>query len=418
MLQDTKVPLTFHVNTVTANEEHIPINKVLSDKPIPNDEHDFNTSSALEYPTTFPHKETVNSAAGKPLNTEDKSKPDVVLGIGYPIRIGIKMDNDKTIEQQNNSNGAHHIWLQDVLKDIGDSSETTNASQNESNPEKENSVIIDVNNDSSKTNELATKQNNAHINDVKLGKVYLQATSHKEDKNGTDVETAGVSLTTESKGLQSGGLMKVLLSKLLGSDISEALKGKVKEELKSVSGLTKPNDKAQKQRPSLDEASTMAAGTLVESPPGTVKGVDTAQMNNQGSEPTSAPPPAPAPVPEAGPTLSSPPTEPAVVPNNPECVGGNQGMLLLSPAGDRVVGNVHPVGGNDCSFGLQRLPSTQVVSSPPTGMPVLTPSGGVYASTNAAGQRVESPPGTVMAVDNIFSNGINQMRADNGKMKR
>ena len=72
--------------------------------------------------------------------------------------------------------------------------------------------------------------------DENLGKLHIQATSNKENKNGTEVNTAGVSITTESKGLQTNGLMKVLLTKLLGSDIKDALKEKESEALKPTGG--------------------------------------------------------------------------------------------------------------------------------------------------------------------------------------
>lgn len=448
ILQDTKVPLTFRVNTKTSNEENTPINKLLSDKPLPNDKHDSNAGIVLEHPKTSPEQGIADSAAENAPKSQDKLESNVVLEAKLnPLRIGIRLNDDKKQEAQQTSEEVDHISLQDVLKDIDDSSKTGNATGDQSNPEKENSVVIDLNDDSSKGNKSITKQEKIHENDEKQGKLLLQATNHKDNKNGTEVQTAGVSITTESKGLHSDNLMKVLLSKLLGSDISEALKGKVQEELKSASSLKRPDDNGQKQRPihrPLDEASTAATGSLLESPPGTVQAVDNAEMNNAGPGPTAASPSLPAPMPSPVPT-PAPLPPPAVAPGHPNCIGGP--LPLFNPAGDRVDGNAPPPGGRDCSNGLQRLPlAQQVASTYPTGMllesapgtqqavdtgipspapipprppPRLPYNGGSLASTTAAGQGVESPPGTIMAVGTSASTGtrINAMRGDNGKKK-
>ena len=446
MLQGVRIPLTFHVNTKPPNED-VPINKLLSDKPLPNDKEDFNTSSALQNPKLS------ESPTGKSPDVQDNLEPKVVLEAKLaPLRIGIHLDEDKKNDAENDSTNVDHISLQDVLKDIDDSSKTTNATEVESNPEKENSVVIDLNDDTTKGSKPTSKQTNFHKNERKLGKVHLEAISHEDNKNGTDVETAGVSITTESKGLQTNGLIKILLSKLLGSDISDALKGKVAKEIKYAGGLKIPSDDDQKQRPvssspSLDEASTAAVGTLVESPPGTVQGVDTAEMNNGGVQPLASPPVSaamPAPFRPPPPPAIPSPSVPNTVPSHPECAGGSPELLLLNPAGNRVPGNLHPPGGRDCYYEMQRLPNLHVAPSSPSGMLLestfgpphglgtgilssaaappspfsrLSSNGGSYASKNAAGQGVESPPGTIMAVGTSSSPSINEIqRGDYGKI--
>ena len=443
MLQDTRIPLTFQVNTKPSNGEDVPINKLLSDKPLPNDNHDLSANSPLEYPKTSPDKGE-NGSGEKSPKLQDKLEPNMVLEAKLnPLRIGIRLDDDKKKDAQNTSVGVNHVSLQDVLKDIDDSSQASNATGDENTLEKENSVIIDLNDDATKGSKPTIPRD-----DGKSGKVRLEATSHRDNKNGSEIETAGVSITTESKGLQSDGLMKVLLSKLLGSDISEALKGKVAKELKSVSVLAKPNDNAQKQRPisrptSLDEASTTAEGTLVESPPGTLQGVDMAEMNNQAGGPTLAPPPLPSPMPapaNPAPLPPPPPPKPTVPQSHPGCAGWFPHLQLLNPAGDSVSGNVRPPG---CSYEFQRQPINQIASTTPTGMsiesapgtlqgvgtgipspapiqprplPKLPSNEGMFSSTKTAAQGVESPPGTFMAVGT--STRINGMqRGDHGKTK-
>lgn len=448
MLQGVRIPLTFHVNTKPPNED-VSINKLLSDMPLPKDKEDFNTSNALQNPKIS------ESPTGKSPDIQDKLEPKVVLEAKLaPLRIGIHLDEDKKNDAENDSAEIDHVSLQDVLKDIDDSSKTSNTTEVESNPEKENSVVIDLNDDTTKGSKPNVKQTNFDKNERKLGKVHLEVISHKDNKNGTDVETAGVSITTESKGLQTNSLIKILLSKLLGSDISDALKGKVAKEIKYASGLKIPSDDDQKQRPvssspSLDEASTAAAGTLVESPPGTVQGVDTAEMNNGAGQPLVSPPvsaamPAPIRRPPPPPPPIPSPSVPTVVPSHPECAGGSPQLLLLNPAGDRVPGNHHPSGGRDCSYEMQKLPNIHVSPSSPGGMLLessfgpshglgtgipssaaappspfarLSSNGGSYASTNAAGQGVESPPGTTTAVGTSSSPSINEIqRGDHGKI--
>lgn len=402
-LQDTTIPITFHVNRKPVNLENLPINKLLSDKPFPNNQHDFNTSSALQHPQIL-----------KPPEREDKPESNVVLEAKLnPIRIGIRLDGNKKNEAKENSKEVSHVSLQDVLNDIGDSSKTIKTTD-KSRPENEESVVIDLNDNLNKGNKPTMKQTDSKESDGKLGRVHLKATSHKDSENGTEVETAGVSITTESKGLQTNGLMKILLSKLLGSDISQELKGKVADELKSIGRLKKPND----------EASTAAQGSLVESPPGTIQGVDTAEMNNAAGEQ----PPNPATVPPPSP----PPTAPPVFPNQPGCGG------ILNPAVDKVTDNSRLPGGSDCSYGMQWPPNAHAASSaangmllesPPgtihgvgTGIPSpaaalpspfsrLSSNGGMYASSDVAGQGI-------MAAGTNTGNGFNGIqRGDYGKIK-
>lgn len=404
ILQDTKIPLTFHVNTKPVNEDNLPMNEVLSDKPFANDKHQSNTTDA-------PSKLRMSdSASEKNPDGQEKLESNVILETKMnPVSIGINLDEDKTKEARPGSSASKQISLQDVLEDIDYSSRKYNATRDVGNPQKDNSVLINLNDIITQGNE-PTSQSSKESND-KSGKVQLEATSHKDKVNGTEVETAGVSITTESKGLPTGGLIKTLLSKLLGTKISEELKGKVADEFQHVSGSKITGDSALVKitgsRPhSLDEASTSAGGTLVESSPGTVQGVDTAEPNNQGGEqpiklpltshpishpspsPPLSPPPMPAPIPPSPPPLMPAP----ILPSNVPCIPSVLRPLLPS---------VPPV---PCPV-------------PPPPPPVISPlpNGVIYGSTKAAGQGVESPPGTIMAVGTSTA-GNEMQRGDNGKL--
>ena len=406
--QGTKIPLTFHINTKPVNEDKLPMNEVLSDKPFPNDK--LNTNKNNEKLSDSPDEKT----------RQGKLESNVILSEGKlnPLSIGIRLDEDKNKESAPGAE-SNQISLQDVLKDIDDTSRKYNSSGKDGNPQKDNSVFIDLN-DLIESDKPRIQPSNGK--DDKSGKVQLEATSHKDNVNGTEVETAGVSITTESKGFQTGGLIKVLLSKLLGSKLSEELKGKVEEELTQASGRKNPDDldKIQKigSRPhSLDEASTAATGTLVESSPGTVQGVDVAEPNKLGGEQPSAPYPIPLAVEAstaAAGTLveSSPgtvqgvdvvepnnqgggeqPPAPSPVPLPVPCPNPSQ---IPAPAPPPISPPLHPP-----------LPVCIPVSVPPgPPRPVMTPQPVpgqppyqvIYGSTKAAGQGVESPPGTIMAV--------------------
>ena len=420
ILQDTKIPLTFHVNTVSGsvNEDKLPMNEVLSDKPFVNDKHLSNTTDA-------PAKlKMSDSASEKNPNGQEKFESNVILETKMnPVSIGINLDEDKTREPRPGSSTSQQISLQDVLEDIDYSSRKYNATKDVGNPQKDNSVLIDLNDNSDQSNK-PTRQSSKESND-KSGKVQLEATSHKHKVNGTEVETAGVSITTESKGLPTGGLIKALLSKLLGSKINEELKGKVADEFRHASGSKIPGGSALMQitgsRPhSLDEASTSAGGTLVESAPGTVQGVDTAEPNNQGGEqpteppPTSLPishpspspplppPPMPALIPPPPPPPMPPPIPPSIVPCIPSLLRPLLPFPLPAPCPAPLPAPPAP-------------PPPPLISPPP--VPSPQPNGVIYGSTKAAGQGVESPPGTIMAVGTSTAAKGNEMQqGDHGKL--
>lgn len=409
-MKGTNVPLTFQVNHKGSSEEDIPLNDLYSDKPLPDDKQP--SSASIEH--VPPQKEAIQSLTEKP---QGQSDSNVLLEARLnPLRIGIQLDDNKKNEAESTTQQTGKISLQDVLKDIDDTSRKANPSLDESDADKENSVLISLNDGNVKDNHSTSKQQHLIKDDGNLGKLHIQATRNKENRNGTEVNTAGVSITTESKGLQTDGLMKVLLTKLLGNDIKDALKEKVAEELKSTSNLKTPS--------SLDMASTTAAGTTVESPPGTIKGVDTAEMNNNGGGVTNVEPP-------------------SMLQTSPQSVGGGSEQNALHSTGARVPGNLYSPGGRDCSYGMGRVPSTNIASSLPTGMiiesapgtqqavgtgipppagmapnpPPLVPSNARFGSTTPAGVVVESPPGTIQAVGtSIPEKGISQM-GDNGKIR-
>lgn len=424
VVRGTKVPLTFAINTKgSSSEEAIPLNDLLSDNPLPNVNKPLSTSNAHLLPAT----EATESSKEKPGKFPDQSDPNVLLEAKLnPLRIGIRLDDDKKKESKTSTEQVDQVSLQDVLKDIDDTTKAAHVTPDESDNEKEKTVVINLNDGSIHANHSNVKQQHLNKNEEKLGKLRIQATNEKENKNGTEVNTADVSITTESKGLQTDGLMKVLLSKLLGSDITEALNEKVVQKLNSASNPTAPNDFPGKQTPTtLDMASTNPTGTSVESPPGTIKGVDTAEMNNGVSATT------------------TPIEPPQMVASNPQCFGGGSQPLPLNSAGFRVPANVRLPGGRDCSYGLESVSTTHVASSSPTGMviesapgtqqavgtgvppaqmppnpPARVPSTGGFASTTPAGLSVESPPGTIQAVGtSIPEEGVSEMKGDNGKIK-
>ena len=424
MVSATKVPLTFEINTNGSSEEVIPLSDLLSDKPLPNTKNHLSTSDANMLST---NKEPAESSKEKLGKFPDQSDPNVLLEAKLnPLRIGIRLDDDKKKESETSSKQVHQVSLQDVLNDIDETTKAVNVTPDEGDNDKEKTVVVNLNDGNVHASRLNVKQKHLDKNQENLGKLRIQATSEKENKNGTEVNTAGVSITTESKGLQTDGLMKVLLSKLLGSDITEAMKEKAFQKLKSASNPTAPNDYSGKQSStSLDMASTTSTGTSLESPPGVIKGVDTAEINNEG-----------------GVTSSVKPLQ--TVASNPECSGAVSEQLPLNSAGSRVPANIRLPGGRDCSYGLESVPTTHVASSSPTGMviesvpgtqqavgtgvpppaqmapnpPAKVQSIGGFASTTPAGQSVESPPGTIQAVGtSIPEEGVSQLQGDNGKIK-
>lgn len=424
IMRGTKVPLTFQINNKGSNEEGIPLKDLYSDKPLPNDKQVLSAGNAHGLP---PNKEDTESSSEKPGKSQEQSDPNVLLEAKLnPLRIGIRLDDDQKKESETSSKEVDHVSLQDVLNDIDYTTKTANVTPEESGTEKEDTVVIKLNDSSKNASHSNIKQPHVDENEDKLGKLHIQATSEKENKNGTEVNTAGVSITTESRGRQTDGLMKVLLSKLLGNDVTEALKDKVGQKLKSASNPKASNDYSGKQTsPSLDMASTTPTGIAVESPPGTIQGVDTAEMNNKGGDTTAVEPPQ---------TITS----------SPQCVGENSQPLVLNSEGPKAPANIRLPGGKDCHYGLEKVPTANEASSSPTGIvvesapgtqqavgtgipppaqmapnpPPSVPSTGGFASTTPTGVSVESPPGTIQAVGtSIPEEGVSEMAGDNGKVK-
>lgn len=413
IMKGANVPISFQVSGRGSGEKDVLLNDLYGGKQISFDGRSSNESSE-HVPQ---QKEDSDLSAQDPDKQQGKTDSKVLLEAKLnPLRIGIQLDGDKTSKEESTNQPTESISLQEVLKDIDDTSQKADPSLDENKGKKENAVLISLNNENVKDDDSHGTQQHVVKEDENLGKLHIQATSNKENKNGTEVNTAGVSITTESKGLQTNGLMKVLLTKLLGSDIKDALKEKESEALKPTGG--------RRISSSLDMASTTAAGTSVESPPGTMKGVDTAEMNNNAGAVNSIEPP-------------------SMHQTGPQCLGGEPEPDLLPTTGTRVPGNLRLPGGRDCSQGMESLPSSNVASSSPTGMviesapgtqqavgngmpppaqvvpnlPPLVPSNQRFGSTTPAGVGVESPPGTIHAVGtSIPAEGISEL-GDNGKIR-
>ena len=409
ILQGTKVPLTFQINT----QGEISPNELYSDKPLSDDKQPLSAGNSHGLPQ---NKENTESASEKLGTLQDKSDSNVLLETKLnPLRIGIRLDDDEKKESETSSKEVDNVSLQEVLNDIDYTTKAANVTPEETGSEKEDTVVVSLNNSSKNASHSNMKEPHVDLNEESRGKLHIQASSERQNKNGTEVNTAGVSITTESRGLQTDGLMKVLLSKLLGSDVTEALKDKGVQKFKPVSKPIAP--KGKQLSPSLDMASTTATGTLVESPPGTVQGVDTAEMNNQGGDTTAVEPP-------------------QKIATSPQCSG--EDFPPSSPT------NIRLPGGMDCHSGLKKLPTTNEASSSPTGTvvesapgtqqavgtgipppaemtpnpPPRVPSTGELASTTPAGVSVESPPGTIQAVGtSIPEEGVSELAGDKGKVK-
>ena len=414
IIRGTKFPLSFQINTEGSDEEGISLNDLYSDKQISDDKKLLSAGNA----TPPLNKENPESSSEKPGKLHDQKDSNVLLEAKTnPLRIGIRLDDDQKSESQTSAKEVDHVSLQDVLNDIDDTTKAANVTPEETGNEKEDTVVISLN-DSGKNANHSNMKTPVHVdqNEQKLDKLHIKASSEKQNKNGTEVNTAGVSITTESSGRQTDGLMKVLLSKLLGNDLTEALKDKSVQNLKSVSKLRAPNGK--QASISLDMASTTPTGTAVESPPGTVQGVDTAEMNNKGGDTTAVKPP-------------------QMAATSPQCFGEDSQPLVPN--------HIPLPGGRDCHYGLERVPATNQASSSPTGIVVESAPGtqqavgtgipppvqmapnppppsvlstGGFASTTPAGVSVESPPGTIQAVGtSIPEEGVSEMAGDKGKIQ-
>ena len=365
------------------------------------------------------NKQVTESSSEEPVKLQDQSDSNVLLEAKVnPLRIGIRLGDDAKKEPETSSKEVDHVSLQEVLNDIDYTTKVANVTPEETGSEKEDTVVVSKNDSHSNM-----KQPDVDQNEENLDKLHIKASSEKQNKNGTEVNTAGVSITTESRGLQTDGLMKVLLSKLLGSDVTEALKDKSVQNFKHASKPKTPN--ASQPSPSLDMASTTSTGTSVESPPGTVQEVDTAEINNNGGDTTAIKPP-------------------QTVATSPQCFGEDSQPLLLNSEGPKAPGNIRLPGERDCHYGLEKLPTTNEASSSPTGItvesapgtqqavgngisppvemtpnpPPKVPSTGAFASTTPTGISVESPPGTIQAVGtSIPEEGVSEVAGDKGKKK-
>ena len=406
----TKVPLTFQIDTKGSNKKGISPNDLYKDKPLSDDKQLLSEGNAHGLPQS---KENAESSSEKTGTVQDQSDSNVLLETKLnPLKIGIRLDDDEKKESETSSKEIDNVTLQEVLKDIDYTTKAANVKTDEIGSEKEDTVVVSSNDSGKNNSHSSIKEPHVDLNEENGGKLHIQASSEKQNKNGTEVNTAGVSITTESRGLQTDGLMKVLLSKLLGSDVTEAFKDKGVQKFKPAS---KPIAIGKQPSPSLDMASTTPTGTVVESPPGTVQGVDTAEMNNKEGDTTAAPQMGAA---------------------SPQCFGEDSPPLAPS--------NMRLPGGRDCHYGLEKFPTTDEASSSPTGTvvesapgtqqavgtgipspaeltpnpPPSVPSTGGFASKTPAGVSVESPPGTIQAVGtSIPEEGVSEMAGDKGKIK-
>ena len=368
------------------------------------------------------NKEVTESSSEKPGKLQDQSDSNVLLEAKLnPLKIGIRLDDNAKKASETSSKEADNVSLQEVLNDIDYTTKAANVTPEETGSEKEDTVFVGLNDSGKNVSDSNIKQPQVDHNEENLDKLHIKASSEKKNQNGTEVNTAGVSITTESRGLQTDGLMKVLLSKLLGSDVTEALKDKSIQ--KPASKPKAPN--GSQPSISLDMASTTPTGTAVESPPGTIQGVDTAEMNNKEGDTTAIEPP-------------------PMVATSPQCFGEDSQSLVLNNEGPKAPSNIPLPGGRDCHYGHEKLPTTNEASSSPTGIvvesapgtqqavgngipppvemtpnpPPGTPSAGGFASTTPTGVSVESPPGTIQAVGtSVSEEGISEMAGDKGKMK-
>ena len=411
IIHGTKVPLTFQIDTKGSNKKGISPNDLYKDKPLSDDKQLLSEGNAHGLPQS---KENAESSSEKTGTVQDQSDSNVLLETKLnPLKIGIRLDDDEKKESETSSKEIDNVTLQEVLKDIDYTTKAANVKTDEIGSEKEDTVVVSSNDSGKNNSHSSIKEPHVDLNEENGGKLHIQASSEKQNKNGTEVNTAGVSITTESRGLQTDGLMKVLLSKLLGSDVTEAFKDKGVQKFKPASKPIAPNGK--QPSPSLDMASTTPTGTVVESPPGTVQGVDTAEMNNKEGDTTAAPQMGAA---------------------SPQCFGEDSPPLAPS--------NMRLPGGRDCHYGLEKFPTTDEASSSPTGTvvesapgtqqavgtgipspaeltpnpPPSVPSTGGFASKTPAGVSVESPPGTIQAVGtSIPEEGVSEMAGDKGKIK-
>lgn len=399
------------------------LNDLYSDKALSDGRQPLSAGDTHGLPLS---KEVTESSSEKPGKFQDQSDSNVLLEAKLnPLRIGIRLDDDAKKESETSSKEVDNVSLQEVLNDIDYTTKAANVTPEETGSEKEDTVIVGLNN--SGKNASHSNMEQPHVdqneqNEGNLDKLHIKASSEKQNKNGTEVNTAGVSITTESRGLQTDGLMKVLLSKLLGSDVTEALKDKSVQKFKPASKPKSPNES--QPSISLDMASTTPTGTAVESPPGTVQGVDAAEMNNKGGD-----------------TMDIEP--PQTVATSPQCFGEDSQPLLLNSEGPKAPGNIRLPGGRDCHYGMEKLPTTNEASSSPTGIvvestpgahqavgtgipppvetpnpPPRVPSTEEFASTTPTGISVESPPGTIQAVGtSIPEEGVSEMAGDKGKIK-
>lgn len=368
------------------------------------------------------NKEVTESSSDKPGKSQEQSDSNVLLEAKLnPLRIGIRLDDNAKKASETSSKKVDNVSLQEVLNDIDYTTKSANVTPEETGSEKEDTVMVGLNDSDKNVSYSNIKQLHVDHNEENLDKLHIKASSEKKNQNGTEVNTAGVSITTESRGLQTDGLMKVLLSKLLGSDVTEALKDKSVQN--PASKPKAPN--GSQPSISLDMASTTPTGNAVESPPGTIQGVDTAEMNNKGGDTAAIEPP-------------------QMVATSPQCFGEDSQSLVLNNEGTKAPSNIPLPGDRDCHYGTEKLPTTNEASSSPTGIVVesapgtqqavgngipppveMTPnpppgvaSAGGFASTTPTGVSVESPPGTIHAVGtSVSEEGVSEMEGDKGKIK-
>ena len=437
ILRTAKQPLSHHSRTARKNIKGILLSDILSEQPkdkggevnilepFPNEKQDASRTNA----------DTENSMTRL---LQHRSESNVIVEAKLdPLRIGIRLQDDKQRNPDMKPTPNKHASLQEALEDVDSSSIPSSKEKSSSeDAEEDNRVLTKLSKElKEKSDGLPLKANTVEKEEGRVGKVHIQATSKEDNSNGTEVKSAGVSITTESKGLESGNLLKVLLTKLLGNDIAEALKEKVAEDLKSDN---KRLHKGDQQPVDEDDATDNPTGSMVMRPNdlNTTKGgatdvdvlqfpVSTGHITN--SQQTADKSPSFDMASTTAAVGSSPGTIPPVETDklSSQTSEGHHDAVSLHPTSslncfrvDSSPGAVIPVSGQ-CSSAFSSappgaghtIPIKGVLEEPP-GRPAAMAD---FASTTPTAISVESPPGTVMGVGMSVANGDGRLEEDHGK---
>ena len=180
LLRGTKVPLTFEMNTKGSNEGSISLNDLNSDKPIQDEKQSLSVDNANGLPL---NKENTESSSDKPGKLQDQSDSKVLLEAKLnPLRIGIRLDDSQKKESETGSKEVDHVSLQDVLNDIDYTTKAANVTPEETGTEKEDTVVISLNDTNRNANHSNMKQPHIDQNEEKLGKRTAHTGKQREAK--------------------------------------------------------------------------------------------------------------------------------------------------------------------------------------------------------------------------------------------